>query len=209
MLVAPLQVHTDFLRAFATLDVDREERVAAEDKYSRVKSERKLMNELVDEVEGAAALHEDEFVLDQSRQPKKGDIVTFVYGESWVIGKILSKAKSSNYYNVELQNSAKVGVYFRPPTPEYEESWSLLSEDQWQPDQLRETFSVIGSKESSPIMNVVRDSNPPTPHSLHLMPEETIHQGQVYVIPQTVVVEQHNQVLRFEIDQEDFDRRYQ
>ena len=167
------------------------------------------MNDLIDEVEGAAALHEDEFVLDQSRQPKKGDIVTFVYGESWVIGKILSKAKSSNYYNVELQNSAKVGVYFRPPTPEYEESWSLLSEDQWQPDQLRETFSVIGSKESSPIMNVVRDSNPPTPHSLHLMPEETIHQGQVYVIPQTVVVEQHNQVLRFEINQEDFDRRYQ
>ena len=85
----------------------------------------------------------------------------------------------------------------------------MLSEDQWQPDQLRETFSVIGSKESSPIMNVVRDSNPPTPHSLHLMPEETIHQGQVYVIPQTVVVEQHNQVLKFEIDQEDFDRRYQ
>ena len=170
------------------------------------------MNDLVDEVLGAAAIDDDDLELNQSRQPKKNDIVTFVYGESWVVGKVISKAKSSPYYNIELQNGAKIGVYLRMPTAEYVESWSLLSEAQWQPEQLRETYHVLGSKEPSPILDVRRESLPPSPNNnlqLQLLPNEIIQLNQVYSLPQTVTIEQRNQVLTFEIDKDDFDRRYQ
>ena len=146
-----------------------------------------LIEDQVNAIDGAAALPiaEDEIVLDQSKQPKRGDIVTFVYGEMWVIGKILHKAKSSPHYNVQLMDGVKINVKLRPPTEEYHDSWSLLPPDEWRPEELRDVYNKTISRNASPILDVQRDSNPSTPHSLQLQlePEELIQYTQVYYLP--------------------------
>ena len=162
-------------------------------------------------VDGAAALPvEEEDVLDQSRQPKRGDIVTFVYGEMWVIGRILNKAKTSCHYNVELMDGVQINVKLRPPTEVYQDSWSLLPPEEWRPEQLRDVYTKTISRNASPILDIQRDSNPSTPHSLQLQlgPEETIQDNQVYTLPQFVDVRQPHQEPMFRITKEEYDKKY-
>ena len=172
-------------------------------------------NNAVEEPHEAAALDPPgEVECDQSRLPKKGDIVSFVLGEVWVIGKVLNKAKSSNHYNVVLQDNVKLNIQFKP-----QESWSLMPQDLWNPEpleQLRfEIENEYSSKEASPISDIQRDPSYPTSplQSMPLpilTPDELIQQGQVYTLPQSqyVQVQIPNQTQVFQIDQGDYERRF-
>ena len=87
-----------------------------------------------------------------------------------------------------MLDGAKINARFRPPTPDYHESWSLLSQDDWHPEQLREVYHKTISREASPLSNVHRDSYPSSPQlmplQLSLEPNEIINENQVYQIPQ-------------------------
>jgi len=82
-------------------------------------------------------------------------------------------------------DGVKINVKLRPPTEEYHDSWSLLPPDEWRPEQLRDVYNKTISRNASPILDVQRDSNPSTPHSLQLQlePEELIQFNQVYHLP--------------------------
>ena len=172
-----------------------------------------LVRDNENEPEGAVALEQpEEIICDQSRMPKKGDIVSFVYGDIWVNAKILHKAKSSNHYNVILQDGVKLNIQLNPQA-----SWSLMSADNWNPEQLRfEVENEISSMEASPVLNY--DRNPSLHYSpqqsmplqLSLTPEEQIQRGQVYTLPQSQLlqIQIRNQPKVFQIDQKDYERRY-
>ena len=69
------------------------------------------VNNLIEEPDGAAALEQQEEVqCDQSRLPKRGDIISFVLEDIWVIAKVLNKAKSSNHYNAQWANPYRGSV---------------------------------------------------------------------------------------------------
>ena len=181
------------------------------DSLSDHDADNEISNEPDDILEqnGAIALQVDP-PWDQSHIPKKGEIVSFVYGENWVKGKILHKAKTSDHFNIELQDGAKIGVFLRP-----NESWSLLPPEEWQPEQLRINFeNDLQSREASPMSDYQRDysqpSSPvyPLPLQLSLSPNQPILAGQVYNLPQTIHVQVPNQTQIFELTREEYEKRY-
>ena len=173
---------------------------------------------VLDHPEGAAAIPPPgDPPRDQSRLPKKGDIISFVLEDIWVTAKILNKAKSSTHYNVLLQDGAKLNIHLKP-----QDSWSLLPDEDWTPEQLRLSIvNDIRSREPSPMSDYERDhSQPTTPVmenpqilQLSLTPNESIQQGQVYLLPQTnsdslyVQLSHHSKV--YTIERSDYDKRYE
>ena len=93
-----------------------------------------------EEREEAAENLEQEFLVDQSRQPVRGDVVAFVEGNYWVKARIRSKVTGyPHYYNIILEDGRQDGAYFMPPTADKVESWTLLNEEDWN-DQDRENL---------------------------------------------------------------------
>ena len=179
------------------------------------------LNDLVDdEVYDQEQEEFNDEELNQPRPVKKGDIVTFVINDAWVKAKVLYKFKSSFNYNVVLENGEQINVTLNPPTPDFVESWSLLSDDEWEPEQLRQHGASYHCQ--SPNISFIHDLNPsdanepqPSPLNRDLQVEETIQLGKVYTLPQPinpatniVQVQLPNKTDAFQIDQDDYDKRY-
>ena len=159
---------------------------------------------------GAAALLDApvhiEPEINQSRQPRKGDLVSFVLDGNWVSARIIHKFKTPYYYNVELENGNQISVNLEPPTPDVIQSWTLISEEQLR----HESFNV--SREPSPIECFDRDSLQVTPLNtqMSLLPEQSIACGQVYYLPNSIIeIQAPNYPEIFNIDQKDYEKRYE
>ena len=99
------------------------------------------------------------------------------------------------------------------PTSEFSEGWSLLPSDVWQQEELRITREYE-SREPSPLdhlQDVEENSPEPQPSlQLSLTPDEEIHFGQVYFLPETksVTIQLPNHPAHdFTIDQDDYQRK--
>ena len=154
--------------------------------------------------------------INQARQPRKGDLVSFVLGGNWVRARVTHKFKSSHHYNVELENGDEISVKLSPPAPDLVESWTLISEHDQppvrEPEKLRH-LPHMSSREPSPIQSFDRDSHIITPlmsPQMSLLPEENIFSGQVYYLPNSIVeIQAPNYAEIFNIDQEDYEKRYE
>ena len=159
----------------------------------------------------------DEEVVDQSRLPKKNDIIKYIRGDYWIMAKVLSRARG-NWFNLLHEDGTKGGVTLNLPTAEFSEGWSLLPSDVWQQEELRVTLEYE-SREPSPIPHDnldVQEENSPQPQQpslqLSLTPDEEIQFGQVYFLPETksVTIQLPNHPAHdFTIDQDEYERRYQ
>ena len=165
-------------------------------------------NMLAIENEIGDIIHEDENVaapplenpeLDQSRQPKRGDIVKFKKGNEWVIGKITHKPKTTFNYNVELIDGEKIYVSLKPPTAEQCFSWTLASEEDWRPDEFRSSGNIPSLEPSFENEQLADQENPFDHHCESSQVGDfisgpqwqcqdagaaAIQQGQVYRLPQ-------------------------
>ena len=141
---------------------------------------------------------EQEFLVDQSRQPARGDVVAYVEGNYWVKARIRSKVTGyPHYYNIVLEDGRQDGAYFMPPTADRVESWTLLNEEDWNdPDRehlLDEGFSIPSRQvtpETTPEQErAVDDLLPRVSHNyeeelnLPLNPEQQLQHGRVHVLP--------------------------
>ena len=180
------------------------------------------LNDLIDDEvydQGQEEFNDDDD-LNQPRPVKKGDIVTFVLNNVWVRAKVLHKFKSTFNYNVVLENGDQLNVTLNPPTPDLIESWALLSDDEWEPEQLRHQSASFHCQ--SPNISFIEHPNPsdandpqPSPLNLDLQAEENIQVGKVYILPQPinqasnlVQVQLPNKSHAFQIHQDDYDKRY-
>ena len=131
--------------------------------------------------------HDQQENLDQHRQPRQGDIISFVYQDYWTTAKIKNKPRknpNSHFYNIEFEDGTATGVELFPPTAETVYSWTLLPQSAWRPqqEQLRAAqCAAMESKEPSPVSNSEQREEP----SL-LYPEQQIQSGRVYSLPSTV-----------------------
>ena len=146
--------------------------------------------------------------LDQSRKPVRGDLIAFVKDGYWVRAKIISRAASyQHYYNVELENGSKDGVYLKPPVEEYKESWTLLTDpDLWNPrppEQLRDTPPARNSRQVTPVTTPTQERiHEDQLHEGHLRqdrqllldPNHQLQAGRVHRIPQLLHVPRPNRV---------------
>ena len=146
------------------------------------------INNLIDNQEdlGAAGVY-DQQNLDQNRQPRSGDIISFVHEDYWVTAKVKNKPRrnpNSHFYNIELEDGTETGVELLPPTADTVYSWTLLPESEWRPqqEQLRAAqCSAMGSKEPSPVSHIERRED-----LTSLYPEQQIQSGRVYSLPSTL-----------------------
>ena len=157
--------------------------------------------------------------IDQSRQPKKGDIVKFILNDEWVVGKILYKPKTTYNYNVELQNGEKLYVSLLPPTAEQHYGWTLLQQDDWKPEEFRQNDQIRSLEPS--FIDVDLEFPPEELHytlpapQLNLTPDDDIQHGQVYNIPEIEATEDNEnvqlstQVGIFKISKREYDIRHQ
>ena len=156
------------------------------------------INDLIHEEEGAVFDEENpEPELDQSRQPKKGDIVKFVRNDQWVIAKIIHRPKTTFNYNVELLDGEQICVSLKPQTTEQLYAWSLLPQDAWTPEELRSpgqipsldpSFEYIEHEGEEEINNANLQFQPKS-LQLSISADDTIEHGNVYHIPHTEVEE--------------------
>ena len=148
--------------------------------------------------EGPANQNEQEVVVDQSRQPVTGDIVAYVEGNFWVKARIRGKVPGyPHYYNVDLEDGRRDGLYFKPPTANIVESWTLLDPEEFdQPgrEQLLDAMPDIPSKQVTPRTTPEQDRLTDDPSeqdhhpyqeelSLALQPEQQLQEGRVHVLP--------------------------
>ena len=165
---------------------------------------------------GAAANLDEPQLRDQTRQPKKGDIIRFVKDDVWVTAKIQHKAKSSNFYNVELEDGSQLGLQLNPPSADLIQSWSLLPQDYWNPEQFRHA-DPDSSINLSNLETLERDDDFSIPISatnaslqLHLLPEQNIEFGQVYNLSDSVIELQIPSTGQtFKLERKDYDKRYE
>ena len=162
--------------------------------------------------------NEEEDVLDanycdQSRLPKKDEIIKYIREEdNWVVAKVLNRNKG-NYFSVLNEDGTKQGIVLHlPNAQQFKEGWSLLPSDVWMREQLRITRE-FGSREPSPLDDEIENisEQPQSNLQLSLTPEEEIQFGQVYFLPmnRTVNIQVPNHAHIFNIDQDDYEKRYQ
>ena len=133
-------------------------------------------------------------VKDQSRQPAKEDIIAFVRGDFWIRARIINKVTGYRYYyNVEMEDGSQDGVELKPPTRDYEESWTLLDKDMWHPlprEQLLDNTPDLPSREATPVTTGTQDRVTDqlyqlrdTQHHLQLDPYQQLQVGRVHLLP--------------------------
>ena len=150
------------------------------------------INNLIENQEdlGAAGGHDQQEDLDQHRQPRQGDIISFVHQDYWVTAKVKKKPRknpNSHFYNIELEDGTQTGVELFPPTADTIYSWTLLPQSEWRPQQenLRAAqCAAMGSKEPSPVSQCERRED-----LTSLYPEQQIQSGRVYSLPSTALAD--------------------
>ena len=164
-------------------------------------------NEDTEEPRGAAGGQQQVLIIDQvdqSRKPNKGDIVAFVQGNYWVRAKIKNKVTGyPNYYNVELEDGTLDGVYLKPQSGEYQESWTLLPDPHlWNPlptEQLRSTTPVLTSRQATPVSTHTQErlpdqwqheDHPYQDQQLMLDPTQQLQEGRVHMLPHLLHIPQ-------------------
>ena len=136
-------------------------------------------------------------VKDQSRQPAKEDIIAFVRGDFWIRARIINKVTGYRYYyNVEMEDGSQDGVELKPPTSDYEESWTLLDKDMWHPlprEQLLDNTADMPSREATPVTTGTQDRVTDqlyqlrdTQHHLQLDPYQQLQVGRVHLLPNNI-----------------------
>ena len=191
------------------------------------------INDLIHEEEGEVFDEENpEPELDQSRQPKKGDIVKFVRNDQWVIAKIIHRPKTTFNYNVELLDGEQICVSLKPQTTEQLYAWSLLPQDAWTPEELRSpgqipsldpSFEYIEHEGEEEINNANLQFQPKS-LQLSISADDTIEHGNVYHIPHTeleeslensqsneerIIVQLPNQIGIFSISPQKYQETYE
>ena len=188
------------------------------------------IDNLLNEPDGAAALPPEEYPpFDQTRQPKRGDIVKFVLDDQWTIGKIIHKPKTTFNYNIELLSGHKIYAALKPPTAEDVGLWTLLSEEDWRPEEFRSPGQIPSLEPSLENIeqdheDALHDDNCESSQAGEIFsgPQcleagaEAIQFGRVYHIPQVeaeveqveIQLPERYQVGNFRISKETYDATY-
>ena len=170
---------------------------------------------------------EEEEEIDQSRQPKNGDIVKFLLNDAWVLGKITHKPKTTFNYNVQLLDGERMYVSLKPPTAEEYHAWTLMPHDAWrQEEELRDSgnipslepsFECADEEQQEAATATENLQQLPLPPQLSIPEDNSIQQGHVYNIPQVeeqqqekfIEVQLPNRIGIFKVSPEKYNETYQ
>ena len=135
-------------------------------------------------------------IMNQPRQPVKGDIITFwdKHKHAWVTAKIREKVWGwGHYYNVDLEDGEEDGLYCRPPKATNVEQWSLREPNAWNPlpmEQLLHQPDQVPSRQITPETTPTQSRQEEQSqhfqedhHRLELLPDQLLQPGRVHVLP--------------------------
>ena len=138
-----------------------------------------------DDDDDTAGEDDNDEYMDQSRQPRKGDIITYhtnTAADVWAEARITSCSNHKYYYNiVRLDTGEALGIYLLPaPATETgrQEAWTLGRRR----ENMRSAPAQI-SRQVSPARLEERDEELFSPPQLDLTPDQFLEPGRVYRLP--------------------------